>query len=74
MIGDNGGNAWLELELESGAIRDVWEDGEEAVFPSYKAFLDQVLSDLDHGVLVFDNETGGYVVAGDPDAYWPRPG
>ncbi len=74
IIADNGGNSWLELDLASGEIKDVWEDGDSVVFLSYEVFLNRVLSDLDHGALVFDSQTGGYVVAGDPDAYWPPPG
>ena len=73
MVADNGGNAWLSLDLQSGAVKDVWEDGDNVVFPNYRAFLERVLKDLDSGTLVFDQDMSGYVVAGDAEAYWPEP-
>jgi hypothetical protein len=73
MVADNGGNAWLSLDLQSGAIKDVWEDGENVVFPNFRAFFEQVLKDLDSGLLVFDRDMSRYVVSGDADAYWPGP-
>ena len=73
MVADNGGNAWLSLDLQSGAVKDVWEDGDNVVFPNYRAFVQRVLKDLDSGTLVFDQDMSGYVVAGDAEAYWPGP-
>ena len=73
IIADNGGNSWLELDLESGAITDVWEDGDEVILPSYRALLERALIDMEQGILVFDMESTGYVVADDPDKNWPIP-
>ena len=71
IIADDGGSSWLELDLKSGAITEVWEDGDEVILPSYRALLERALNDMEQGTLVFDMESTGYVVADDPDKNWP---
>lgn len=73
MIADNGGNTSLNLDLRTGAVKDVWEDGDNVIFSSYRSFLERVLDDLDNEVLVYNDEMSGYVDKDDADAYWPKP-
>ena len=73
MIADNGGNTSLTLDLGTGAVKDVWEDGDNVIFSSYRSFFERVLGDLDNGVLVYNNEVSGYVDKDDAEAYWPKP-